>query len=154
MVAWLALTISVLTTAILLRGVLQLSERRASFVSAVTHELRTPLTTFKMYSEMLAERMVPPEKQADYATTLHREADRLSHLVENVLQFARLERGSQKQRLTKYRIQDLLEGIPERLEARVKESGFELEYEVTEDVLNSQTFIEPHILDQVLFQPR
>ena len=42
-------------------GVIQLSERRGEFVSAVTHELRTPLTTFRMYAEMLAEGMVPAE---------------------------------------------------------------------------------------------
>ena len=47
--------------AVLLHGVLALSERRAAFVSAVTHELRTPLTTFRMYAEMFAEGMVPGE---------------------------------------------------------------------------------------------
>ena len=71
-----------------------LSERRGAFVSAVTHELRTPLTTFRMYAEMLAEGMVPsPEARQKYLETLRREADRLAHLVENVLQYARLERG-------------------------------------------------------------
>ena len=151
LLAWVGLFASVVATAALLRGVVQLSERRASFVSAVTHELRTPLTTFKMYSEMLVEKMVPPEKQVLYAETLHREADRLSHLVENVLQFARLERGSQKRLLSSFAVGDLLEGIPERLEARSKDSGFTLSYLVQHDVLQSRVEAEPHVLEQVLF---
>ena len=53
-VAWLGLALAAVATATLLFGVIRLSERRATFVSAVTHELRTPLTTFRMYAEMLA----------------------------------------------------------------------------------------------------
>ncbi len=151
LLAWVGLFASVVATAALLRGVVQLSERRASFVSAVTHELRTPLTTFKMYSEMLVEKMVPPEKQILYAETLHREADRLSHLVENVLQFARLERGSQKRLLSSFYVGDLLSGIPERLAARANDSGFTLIYLVKDDVLQSRVEAEPHVLEQVLF---
>jgi signal transduction histidine kinase len=72
--------------ALVLRGMMALSERRASFVSSVTHELRTPLATFKLYSEMLADGMVREEaKKQQYLETLTGEADRLGHLVENVL---------------------------------------------------------------------
>ena len=93
-VAWLCLLLTAVAVAGLLWGVVRLSERRAAFVSAVTHELRTPLTTFRMYSEMLAAGMVPDEQQRQsYLNTLRTEADRLAHLVENVLQYARLERG-------------------------------------------------------------
>ena len=79
---------------LVLGGALSLSERRGTFVSAVTHELRTPLTTFRLYTEMLDEGMVASgESQRNYMKTLRSEADRLGHLVENVLSFARLERG-------------------------------------------------------------
>ena len=61
LVAWIGLGMAAFASALLLRGVIKLSERRAAFVSAVTHELRTPLTTFRMYSEMLAEEMVHDE---------------------------------------------------------------------------------------------
>ena len=78
----------------LLAGVVALSERRAAFVSSVTHELRTPLTTFRMYADMLARGMVPDaERRQQYLETLRTEAERLTHLVENVLSYARLERG-------------------------------------------------------------
>ncbi|RPI80053.1 MAG: sensor histidine kinase, partial [Planctomycetaceae bacterium] len=101
LMAWGAMLLAAVAVAALLGGVLSLSERRASFVSAVTHELRTPLTTFRMYSEMLSDGMVSgPEQQAQYLRTLRVEADRLTHLVENVLAYARLERGGLGNRLT------------------------------------------------------
>ncbi|MHC5035714.1 MAG: sensor histidine kinase [Planctomycetota bacterium] len=74
-----------------LRSLLALNRRRLDFVSAVTHELRTPLTTFRMYAEMLKEGMVPEEKRSSYFATLHEESRRLSHLVQNVLDYSRLE---------------------------------------------------------------
>ena len=93
-VTWCSLALAAVAVALLLQGVLALSERRAAFVSAVTHELRTPLTTFCMYVDMLAEGMVSDEqRRSEYLKTLRREADRLTHLVENVLAYARLERG-------------------------------------------------------------
>ncbi len=61
--AWACVTVAAAAVAVLLWGVMRLSERRAAFVSAVTHELRTPLTTFQMYAEMLAEGMVPDVEQ-------------------------------------------------------------------------------------------
>jgi signal transduction histidine kinase len=95
LVAWVGVLIAGLAVALLLRGTLSLSERRAAFVSAVTHELRTPLTTFKLYSEMLAEGMVTDEsRRQGYLATLCAEANRLTHLVDNVLAYARLERPS------------------------------------------------------------
>jgi len=74
-------------------SLVDLSERRFRFVSAVTHELRTPLTTLRLYLDMLIGGMVSDEKQkTEYLHTLHQEADRLSRLVSNVLDYARLER--------------------------------------------------------------
>ena len=93
-VAWCCAAFAATTVGLLLRGTLSLSRRRAAFVSAVTHELRTPLTTFRMYTEMLANDMVKgEEKKKRYLETLHSESGRLAHLVENVLSYARLERG-------------------------------------------------------------
>lgn len=93
-VAWFCAIAAIFATAFLFRGTHALSERRAAFVSAVTHELRTPLTTFRIYTEMLAEGMVPEEEQRRrYLNTLKQEADRQYHLIENVLAYSRLERG-------------------------------------------------------------
>ena len=117
---WVAVAVALLAGAALVHGVMKLSERRASFVSAVTHELRTPLTTFRLYSEMLDTGVVTDEsKRAGYFKTLRREADRLSHLVENVLAFSRIERGSAKSAVSEYEVNELVGGMLERFEERL-----------------------------------
>ena len=119
-IAWVGLILGSGAVAMLLAGVMRLSERRAAFVSAVTHELRTPLTTFRMYSEMLAEDMVPQDLRQQYTDTLRVEADRLSHLVDNVLQYARLETGKRPKPKEWVDIFDLLKRMNDRLVDRAQ----------------------------------
>jgi signal transduction histidine kinase len=90
--AWAAALVALLAVGLGGWSLLSLSERRISFVSAVTHELRTPLTTLQLYLDMLLGGMIRDEKQrTEYLQTLHAETDRLSQLVGNVLDFSRLE---------------------------------------------------------------
>ena len=124
---WIAVMAAIMMAALLVHGVIRLSERRASFVSAVTHELRTPLTTFRLYSDMLESGAVKPEKRGDYLRVLTREADRLSHMVENVLAFSRIERGNARSNVRDITANDLLEQFRERLEARLATAGLALE---------------------------
>jgi len=133
LIAWGCVLVAAVAVGVLLFGALSLSERRAAFVSAVTHELRTPLTTFQMYSEMLAEGMIAgEEKRRRYLTTLRAEAERLSHLVENVLAYARLERGRPSERAESIPLQKLLEGVRERLARRAARARMALVVETTE----------------------
>lgn len=131
LIGWVAVWLALLTTCWLVHGVMRLSERRASFVSAVTHELRTPLTTFRLYSDMLASGAVKPEKRGDYLRVLSREADRLSHLVENVLSFSKVERGSARSLIRETTVAELLEPMRERLEARLATAGMTLEMDAS-----------------------
>lgn len=151
LVSWLGLGIAMLAATLLLHGVLKMSERRAAFVSAVTHELRTPLTTFRMYAEMLAEKMVPEEKTQDYANTLRVQADRLSHLVENVLQFARLERGNQKDATESISIDSLIERFHERLIERVEQENLTLELDIDDTAAETIVETQPSQIEQILF---
>lgn len=110
--AWLASLIALATVGLGGWSLLDLSERRIRFVSAVTHELRTPLTTLRLYLDMLVHGMVREEKQRDeYLHTLHAETDRLHRLVGNVLAFSRLE--NQRPRLNRSRVPivELLEQV-------------------------------------------
>lgn len=126
-IAWTALGIVAFAIGLLLRGTLELSERRGAFVSAVTHELRTPLTTFRMYTEMLGEGMVPEkETQQTYLNTLRREAERLSHLVENVLSYSRIEESRAPSRVEPVAARDLLDRIEPRLHERAEQGQFRL----------------------------
>jgi signal transduction histidine kinase len=125
-IAWLCVILAVAAVALVLRGMMSLSERRASFVSSVTHELRTPLATFKLYSEMLADGMVKEEaKKQQYLETLTGEADRLGHLVENVLAYSRIERGKGPSAATSVRIANLVDRIEPRLHQRTIMAGMD-----------------------------
>lgn len=132
LVAWGCVSLAIAAIGALLAGALALSERRRTFVSSVTHELRTPLTTFRIYTEMLAGGMVQgEEKRARYLNTLQNEADRLTHLVENVLAYARLEAGRRSgRRSERVAVGELVEKIRERLAERARQGGMALEIEM------------------------
>lgn len=126
-IAWACLLLAAVAVGVVLQSALSLSERRGTFVSAVTHELRTPLTTFRLYTEMLDEGMVNDSNtQSTYLKTLRAEADRLGHLVENVLSFARLERGRAADHTETVSPAELLDRLIPRLSLRARQAGMEL----------------------------
>jgi signal transduction histidine kinase len=150
--AWVCVLLATAAVASLLHGTLSLSERRAAFVSAVTHELRTPLTTFRMYSEMLAEEMVPdPARRKGYLQTLVAEAGRLSHLVENVLAYARLERGSARSRVERVTLAELIQRVRPRLEERATQAGLRLAEDVDEGTTSTLVRVDVSAVEQILF---
>lgn len=151
-VAWACVLVAAIAAGVLLQGVLSLSERRGAFVSAVTHELRTPLTTFRMYSEMLAKDMVPDQaKRQSYLDTLHAEADRLSHLVENVLSYAKLERGPQRHNREELSIDAVLDRVAERFSDRAHQAEMKLIIEATDETREVTFTTDPAAVEQVLF---
>ncbi|MBI2403298.1 MAG: HAMP domain-containing histidine kinase [Gemmatimonadetes bacterium] len=80
-----------------LRKEYELARLRSDFVSGVSHELRTPLAQIRMFTETLAlERVRSPEEARRALDIVVRESERLSHLVDNVLQFSRAERGTMR----------------------------------------------------------
>ncbi len=80
-----------------LRRQLALARQKTDFVSNVSHELKTPLTSIRMFSEMLAEDRVQDDaKRRHFLGIITAEAARLTRLINNVLDFARLERGEKK----------------------------------------------------------
>jgi len=151
--AWVCVLLAAGAVAFLLVGVVSLSERRGAFVSAVTHELRTPLTTFRMYSEMLADGMVEgEEKQRQYLRTLCSEGGRLSHLVENVLSYARLEKGRHTGHIERVDARDVLQRMSERFSRRAEEAGMQLILEDTvDDGSGVECVADVSALEQVLF---
>jgi signal transduction histidine kinase len=151
-VAWVCVLFAGVAAVFLVHGILSLSERRAAFVSAVTHELRTPLTTFKMYSEMLAEEMVPDAAQRKhYLATLCSEANRLGHLVENVLAYARLERGSARSRVERTSLGSLIEKVKPRLEQRASQVGLAVCVDCDARALGTLVHVDVSVVEQILF---
>ena len=72
----------------------RLNQLKSDFIATVSHELKTPLSLIRMFGEMLATDRVPSaEKKRQYLDIIVRESERLTALIDNVLDFARLERG-------------------------------------------------------------
>jgi signal transduction histidine kinase len=77
------------------RRQMRLAQQKTDFVSNVSHELKTPLTSIRMFADMLAEgRVTERERQSNYLRIISAESARLTRLINNVLDFARMERGA------------------------------------------------------------
>lgn len=73
------------------------ARQKTSFVANVSHEFKTPLTTIRLYAELLEQGRVPDEaRRGEYLRTIGRETQRLARLVNNALDFSRLEQGRKK----------------------------------------------------------
>ncbi len=95
----LSVAVLLLGVAFLLYAIVQerrLNALKSDFIANVSHELKTPLSAVRMFGEMLlTQRIASDEKRRQYLEIICREAERLSSLIENVLDFAALERGKQ-----------------------------------------------------------
>jgi signal transduction histidine kinase len=147
--AWAAAGVALLAVALGGWSLIDLSERRIRFVSAVTHELRTPLTTLRLYLDMLVGGMVRDENQrGEYLHTLNAETDRLSRLVGNVLDFSRLESQGPRLERQKVAVADLLAQVRATWEGRCQDAGKELIVESAADGVDLWT--DGALLQQVL----
>lgn len=101
------------------RRELALAEIKANFVADVSHELKTPLAVIRLYGETLQTgRIASEEKRQEYYATITREAERLTHLINTILDFARIESG---QREFTLRPTDVREVVAQGYEAYVPE---------------------------------
>jgi two-component system, OmpR family, phosphate regulon sensor histidine kinase PhoR len=114
-----------------IRGIskqLELAQLKSEFVATVSHELRTPLTSIRYLLDLLQMGRVPDEqKKQQYYATLTGEADRLSHLVENILDFSRIEAGVKKYTLSWADTGEFTEKLAFRFQALAREKGFILQ---------------------------
>jgi signal transduction histidine kinase len=107
------------------------AQRRSNFVAAVSHELKTPLTAIRMYGEMLRDGIVPAEaKRAEYYRHITAESERLSRLINNVLEFSRLEKGTRQMSLQTESLGPVVVEAGELLRSHAERQGFALDVEV------------------------
>ena len=113
-----------------LKRQLTLARQKTDFVSNVSHELKTPLTSIRMFSELLAEgRVTEPEKRQSYLHIVTAEASRLTRLINNVLDFSRMERGEKKYDLQKLDLLALVRETAETYRPHLESRGFKFECE-------------------------
>jgi signal transduction histidine kinase len=135
MIALLVLAIGVGSWLIVadLQRQLALARQKTDFVSNVSHELKTPLTSIRMFSELLAEGRVKEEsKQRHYLHIITAEAARLTRLINNVLDFARLERGEKKYDFQKIDLTAIAGETVEAYRPHLEGNGFVLNYKTSE----------------------
>lgn len=102
--------------------------RKVSFVSNVSHELKTPLTTIRMYSELLQSgRVQDSEKRIKYLDTISGESQRLTRLVNNVLDFSRLDQARAKLNLATQELDPVLQAYLELRQSDLARANFTLE---------------------------
>lgn len=108
-------------------GQIALALQQQDFVSAVSHELKTPLTSIRMYGEMLREGWVSEEKKRGYYDYIYTESERLSRLINNVLQLARMTRNEQHIELHPVKVGELLDMLRSKVSSQIEQAGFTLQ---------------------------
>ena len=106
------------------RRQLALAQKKTDFVSNVSHELKTPLTSIRMFAELMQSGRAEASRQAQYLRIIMVESERLTRLINNVLDFARIERKQKVFDRTQFDLHSLVERTWESQELHLQESGF------------------------------
>ncbi|HEY5790909.1 MAG TPA: HAMP domain-containing sensor histidine kinase, partial [Gammaproteobacteria bacterium] len=131
-------------------GQVRLARQQQDFVSAVSHELKTPLTSIRMYGEMLREGWVDEGKRQAYYDYIHGESERLSRLIDNVLQLARMNRNGLSVQLREIGAGELLEQARAKVAAQVERAGFTLALDCTGDAAACVLRVDPDHFAQIV----
>ena len=106
---------------------IELAKQQRNFISSVSHELKTPLTSIRMYSEMLrSDWVVDASRKQSYYDYIYFESERLSRLISNVLQLARLDNHHKEVQLIEASAKQLLSKIQAKVAAQIEASHFQL----------------------------
>jgi signal transduction histidine kinase len=132
-VFYLALAVGIIYTARALYHEARLSRLKTDFVSLVSHELRTPLTSIRMFIETLALGRVKEEAQIkEILAMLSRETERLSAMIERVLDWSRIESGRKSYRRERWHPRDVVSAAVEAFRAQRLNEALDLTCQVPE----------------------
>jgi signal transduction histidine kinase len=106
------------------RRQMALAQKKTDFVSNVSHELKTPLTSIRMFAEMMQSGSATEEKRPQYLRIIVAEAERLTRLINNVLDFARLERKQKRYDFHPLDLHQVIARTWEGHELHLREQGF------------------------------
>jgi len=101
---------------------------KSDFVSNVSHELRTPLALIRLYAETLElGRITTQEKRQQYYRIIRKESERLTALINNILDFSRIEAGHKEYEFRNTDIAELVHNTLESYRYQIEQQGFEFE---------------------------
>ncbi len=121
---------------------------RSRFLATVSHELRTPIGLVRLYAETLNRGKLDEEKRESYARSILVESERLTGLVNNVMDFSRLEQGSYRLNIQKVDLSHLCGQVLESFKFRLGQEEFELKHEIQEGIMAD---IDPLAFSQIVF---
>ena len=108
----------------------KLSKMKSDFVSNVSHELRTPVASIRVFGELLRTgRAQDPEKVREYGEHIEGETRRLTRLIDNILDFSRIESGRKEYRFADGDLREVVLSVIRTFEVRLKAQGFAIELE-------------------------
>ena len=127
----------------------KVSELRKDLIANISHDLRTPLTMVKAYAEMIRDLSGDnPVKRQEHIQVIIDEADRLSSLVNNLLELSKLESGNAELKLTDFSIVDKLNDCMTRYQILIEQNGYDIKYIPDEDRVITADIAK---LDQVIY---
>jgi len=148
----LVLGVAVFGGYLLLRDVnrdVRMTEVRSQFVASVSHELKTPLTAIRMFAETLAMGRSRNERtKSEYLETIVNESERLARLVDNVLDFSKIEQGKKIYRLRPTRLEEVAGSAVRAMQFPLAQQGFRLHLCIQENMPELQA--DPDAIQQAI----
>ena len=129
---------------------LALAAQQQDFIAAVSHELKTPLTSIRMYGELLRAGWASEEKKREYYDYIFDESERLSRLIANVLQLARLERDELRLELKPHSVATLFDVIRSKVHGQIERAGFEVSFDMQPACAEVELSVDTDALVQVM----
>ncbi|HTM20126.1 MAG TPA: HAMP domain-containing sensor histidine kinase [Kofleriaceae bacterium] len=133
------------------------NELKSEFISNVSHELKTPLSIISMFGELLSMgRTSSPDQAREYAEIIRRESGRLSRLIDNVLDFAKLERGAEVFEFAQSDLGDVVARAAELTRHRLDRAGMTMTVDIEPDLplikldANAMTLATLNLLDNAV----
>src|SRR5204862_5177420 len=112
-----------------------LAHLKADFVSNVSHEVRTPLAKIRSYAETLElGRITTKEKKQQYYRIIRKESERLTALINNILDFSRIEAGRKEYEFRETDIADLVRNTLDSYRYQIEQQGFEFQVSIDANV--------------------
>ncbi len=137
---WILMTLFLIAAlALMLRTAsreMKLIQMKADFVSNVSHELRTPLASIRVMAELLnLGRINQPDRVREYGAYIESEGRRLTQVINNILDFSRIESGRKLFQFESCDIKEIVTGTLEAFTVHLKQNGFTLSYEAPQNAL-------------------
>lgn len=127
----------------------KVSDLRKDLIANISHDLRTPLTIVKSYAEMIRDLSGDnPEKRNEHIGVIIDETDRLSNLVNNLLELSKLESGNMELNITEFSVHEKMHDVMMRYQLLIENEGYDIKFVEDEDRIIAA---DEQKIDQVLY---